>query len=263
MKYLTRIVTLSCVLLLPSLLFNSSIAATVEPTPANSASIVIGTSHTSGTLSLQFIKPVRWAQVLSQVQDAELEARWGQLTKPSEQAALEAQRSLVIADLQVLSQRWARQGKQGLLRASVELIAQLKALPLVARQTVNMDIDQVRLHARLNPLLSGSYQLQLPARANVVWVQGLVHLAGKRPFVNGGFAYDYARRLTLLPGAEKQQIWIIQPDGQIMSSPVDPFAPKFVGVAPGATLYVGFANLPAEFASLNQRIMTLFANREI
>ncbi|ART81797.1 hypothetical protein CBP31_03480 [Oceanisphaera profunda] len=264
MKHLAiSIFTLFSTLLLPSLLFNSPLAATAEPITTNRVSIVVRTPTTADALQLQFNQPVRWEQVLGQLQAAGLDARWGQLTKPSEQASLEIQRTLVITDLQVLGQRWARQGKHGLLRSSVELIAQLKTLPLVARQPVNLDIDQVRLQARLNPLLSGAYQLHLPPRSNVVWTQGLVHLAGKRPFVGGGFAYDYGRRLTLLPGAEKQQIWVIQPDGQVMSSPVDPFAPVFVGVAPGATLYVGFASLPAQFANLNQRIMTLFANREI
>ena len=264
MKHLAiRIFTLLAVLLLPSMLFNAPLAATANPLPANPVNIVVRTPATSSVLQLQFNQPVRWEQVLAQLQATGLDARWGQLTKPSEQIELEILRTLVITDLEVLGQRWGRQGKHGLLRASVELIAQLKALPLVPRQPVSMNIDQVRLYARFNPLLSGAYQLHLPPRSNVVWAQGLVHLPGKRPFVGGGFAYDYGRRLTLLSGAEQHQVWIIQPDGKIMSSPVDPFAPVFVGVAPGATLYVGFANLPTQFADLNQRIMTLFANREI
>lgn len=255
--------TLFSVFLLPSVLVDSPLAATVKDVSGNAVSIQVRTSTVPNALQLQFNQPVRWDQVLAQLQAAGLDARWGQLTKPSEQTEFDALRTQVITDLHVLGQRWARNGEHGLLRASVELVAQLKALPLASRQPVNMNIDQVRLHTRLNPLLSGAYQLHLPLRSSVVWVQGLIRLPGKRPFVGGSFAYDYGRRLSLLPGAEKQHIWIIQPDGQVMSSPVDPFAPQFMGVAPGATLYVGFASLPAEFADLNDRIMTLFANREI
>lgn len=269
MKYLALIYfSLFSVALWPFSVFNSAHAVTVPHTATATThsiavSVLVHTQLEGTVLQLQFTQPARWQQVLAQLQSAGLNARWAQLTKPSEQAELEAMRTRVLSDLHVLGQRWARQGKPGLLRSSVALSAQLGALPLVARQAVSMDYDQVRLNARFNPQLAGDYKLALHPRSTVVWAQGLVHLPGKRPFVGGAFAYDYGRRLSLLPGAEQQKIWIIQPDGQVMNSPVDPFSPQFVGVAPGATLYVGFADLPDEFADLDQRIMTLFTNREI
>lgn len=229
----------------------------------NMANVQISASAPSPSLILQFSQPPRWQQVLEELQARELDASWAQLTKPSEQAQLEQLRSELLSDLHTLGQTWARQGKYTLLNSAVAMAAQLTSLPLVARQDVSMSLDQVRLNANLNPLLRGDYQLQLAPRPDSVFAQGLVRLPGKRPFVNGGFAYDYGRRLSLLAGAEKNLVWIIQPDGQVMSSPVDPFSPEFIGVAPGATLYVGFAKLPKKFADLNQRIMTLFANREI
>lgn len=218
---------------------------------------------------LHYSQPVRWQQVLGTLQTKNIDPRWSQLMLTevnginSELMALEAEREQVLADLHVLGQRWARQGKNGLLRSTVALSSQLTDLPLVARQLVNMNYDQVRIYAKHNPLLTAHYQLAIHPRPTFIWAQGLVSLPGKRPLVDSAFAYDYGRRLNMLAGANGQQLWVIQPDGQIMTSPIDPFSPEFVGVAPGATLYVGFKKLPREFASLNQRIMTLFANREL
>lgn len=225
--------------------------------------VLVATPSSSSNLLLQFNQAIRWEQVLSELAARDINPNWGQLTKPSELAALEAERTQVLKDLHLLGQRWARQGKQDLLNSSVALAQQVRELSLVARQPVTMSYDLVRLKPRLNPLLQGDYVLTVSPRPTVVWAQGLVRVPGKRPFVAGGYAYDYARRLPLLKGGDAHQIWIIQPDGHILSSSVDAFAPEFVGVAPGATLFVGFAKLPKDFADLNQRIMTLFANREI
>ncbi len=254
---------------LPAALFNAAAAAIPEhqadtySTASSAVKVLVNTPLENSNLLVQFNQQVRWQQVLAELQARKLDAQWGQLSKPSELAALEAMRTKILKDLHVLGQQWAHKGKQGLLRASIELAEQISALPLVARQPVSMDYDLVRLNANFNPLLSGDYTLQISPRSNVVWVQGLVRLSGKRPFVGGAFAHDYGRRLSLLKGAEQNLLWIIQPDGEVMTSLIDPFAPEFVGVAPGATLYVGFAKLPRKYADLNQRIMTLFANREI
>lgn len=255
--------SLLSIALLPCTLLNSLQAATPHYISPTSVNVLVRSPTEADALKLQFNNSIRWQQVLAQLQTAQLDPSWSQLTKPSEQAKYESLRTQVLKDLHVLGQHWARKGKQGLLRSSVALANQIKDLSLVARQPVSNNYDLVRIDNHFNPLLSGDYELQLQPRPNVVWTQGLVRLSGKRPFVGAGFAYDYGRRLSLLAGAEKQRMWIIQPDGEITSSAVDPFAPQFVGVAPGATLYVGFASLPAEFSDLNQRIMTLFANREI
>ncbi|MGO1794012.1 MAG: capsule biosynthesis GfcC family protein [Oceanisphaera sp.] len=236
----------------------------ILPLQANSVSVTV-TPLAGDVWQWQQPQAVRWQQLLGQLQAKGIDARWSQLSLPSshpKRVALEAERTQVLSDLHTLGQYWARKGKQGLLRSTSALSTQLKNLPLTVSLPVNFNYDQVRINANDNPLLTEHYQLAIHPRATFVHVQGLVRLPGKRPFVDSAFAYDYGRRLSLLPGANGKKLWIIQPDGEVMTSPIDAFSPEFVGVAPGATLYVGFKALPAEFADLNQRIITLFANRE-
>ncbi|WP_417615581.1 capsule biosynthesis GfcC family protein [Oceanisphaera sp.] len=215
-------------------------------------------------LNQQYSQPVRWQQVLAALHEAGVDPRWSVLTSQAkdELAELTTLHRQVTDQLERLGQYWARKGNHGGLRSTYELLAQLRALPLAAYQPVSMDYDLVRLQPTHNPLLDGEYRLALRGRPDIVWAQGLVRLPGKRPFVGGAFAYDYGKRLSTLPEADSDNIWVIQPDGVIVSSGVDPFAPEFVGVAPGATLYVGFKHLPAGFDELNQQIMTLFANKK-
>ncbi|MGO2089986.1 MAG: capsule biosynthesis GfcC family protein [Oceanisphaera sp.] len=237
----------------------------ILPLQANSVSVTV-TPLAGDVWQWQQPQAVRWQQLLGQLQAKGIDARWSQLTLPAEHPnsmALEAERELILKDLHSLGQYWARKGKHGLLRSATELSTQIKTLPLVARLPVNFNYDQVRVNANDNPLLTEHYRLAIHPRPNFVWAQGLVRLPGKRPFVDSAFAYDYGRRLSLLPGANGKKLSIIQPDGEVMTSPIDAFSPEFVGVAPGATLFVGFKVLPAEFADLNQRIITLFANREL
>ncbi|MBO1518822.1 capsule biosynthesis GfcC family protein [Oceanisphaera pacifica] len=237
----------------------------ILPLQANSVSVTVQ-PIVGDAWQWQQPQAVRWQQLLAALQAKGVDARWAQLSLPAEHpktAALEVERARLLKDLHQLGQYWARNGKHGLLRSATELSAQIKNLPLVARLPVNFNYDQVRINANDNPLLTEHYQLAIHPRPTFVWAQGLVRLPGKRPFVDSAFAYDYGRRLNMLPGAEHNQVWIIQPDGHVMPSPIDPFAPEFVGVAPGATLFVGFKSLPRAFADINQRIMTLFANREL
>lgn len=225
------------------------------------ATISVSSNH---ALSQQYTQPVRWQQVLATLHAAGVDPRWAVLTSQSanEQAALAELQRQVTDQLERLGQYWARQGNQGGLRSAFELLTQVRTLSLAPYQPVSMDYDLVRLQPQHNPLLKGNYLLTLRDRPDFVWVQGAVRLPGKRPFVGGAFAYDYGKRLSTLPEADSNHIWVIQPDGVVMTSGVDPFAPEFVGVAPGATLYVGFKHLPAGFAELNRQIMTLFANRQ-
>ncbi|WP_298718181.1 capsule biosynthesis GfcC family protein [uncultured Oceanisphaera sp.] len=218
----------------------------------------------NSALNQQYTQPVRWQQVLASLHAAGVDPRWSVLTRQSEDklAELTELHRQVTDRLERLGQYWARQGNQGGLRSAYELLAQLHALPLAAYQPVSMDYDLVRLQPEQNPLLDGNYTITLRDRPDFVWAQGLIRLPGKRPFVGGAFAYDYGKRLSTLPEADSNNIWVIQPDGVVMTSGVDPFAPEFVGVAPGATLYVGFKQLPAAFTGLNRQIMTLLANRQ-
>lgn len=218
----------------------------------------------NGALNQQYAQPVRWQQVLATLHAAGVDPRWSVLTSQAEDesAELTELHHQVTDQLERLGQYWARQGNQGGLRSAYELLSQLRALSLAAYQPVSMDYDRVRLQPQHNPVLKGNYTITLRDRPDFVWAQGLIRLPGKRPFVGGSFAYDYGKRLSTLPEADSNHIWVIQPDGVVMTSSVDPFTPEFVGVAPGATLYVGFKHLPAGFADLNRQIMTLFANRQ-
>lgn len=224
------------------------------------ANVVVKLS--SGEPVLQAAEPVRWQQVLAALPGHAVNAPFSVLNKPAALAELEQLRSRVLARLHQLSQHWHHSGEPALAYAATELKGQLEALPLVARQPVSFDYDEVRLYAGSNPRLRGEFELLLRSRPDYVRAQGLVRLPGKRPFVGGAYAYDYGQRLVLLPGANEQTLYVIQANGEVVHSGTNPFNPEFVGVSPGATLFVGFASLPERFAGLEQDMITLFANQK-
>lgn len=221
----------------------------------------VSVSLNTGERVLESNTPLRWEQVLAALPGHGLNAPFSLLSKPAELAELEQLRTQVVAELNNLSQHWQHQGEPALAYGAFELAGQLERVTLVARQPVSFDYDEVRLYPASNPRLRGEHTLWLLPRPDYVRAHGLVRLPGKRPFMGGGYAHDYGQRLVLLPGAKQGRLHIIQPNGEVVTSRIDPFNPEFVGVAPGATLFVGFADLPDEFAGLEQHIITLLANQ--
>ena len=160
----------------------------------------------------------------------------------------------------VISERQAtavNAGRQQALLASLDALAaeesgddaaavnalrrQVQALKVTGRQLVNLDPDYVRLEAGANPPLEGHYSLWVGPQPNTITVFGLVSQPGKKAFTPGRDLVSYLDEMSLLSGAEKNEAWLIYPNGRTQKVPVAYWNRRHVEPTPGSTLFVGFA----------------------
>lgn len=170
-----------------------------------------------------------------------------------QQYLVHQQRQTVIAQLE----QHARVAPAELARQIRTLVALLARANLAARQVLQLDPDLLRLRPELNPLLTGSYLLVVPPRPAHVDVLGLVASPGRQPWRSDATANHYLQQAQPLAGAEKNQALIIQPDGVIQLAPIAYWNHQPLAIAPGATLFLGFAGDDA----LNMRVAELLVQR--
>lgn len=143
------------------------------------------------------------------------------------------------------------------------MIAQLSNTQFAFREDVSFNLDDVRLHPKKNPLLTGKFQLILPARPDHFWVYGAteedIPLA---VFIHDGLSLrDYFATIESSNPEGKYRPWIIQPD-QTLYRTKDMYwkgTPYFL--APGAVVFIGLKNLPTKFKNLNKEIAHLLTYR--
>lgn len=140
---------------------------------------------------------------------------------------------------------------------------QLQKMQITGRQFVSLDPDVVRTAEGANPRLEGVYTLYTFPRAQTVTVLGAVSNGGEQPWRPGTSVGDYLQSCSRLPGADKNEVAIIHPDGRIESAPVAYWNARHREAEPGSLLWVGFspAMLPEAFRPLNQQIQSLLTKR--
>ncbi|WP_220710920.1 capsule biosynthesis GfcC family protein [Enterobacter cancerogenus] len=119
---------------------------------------------------------------------------------------------------------------------------QLQALKVTGRQTINLDLDVVRVAEKGNPALEGEYTLWLPTQPSTVTVMGLISTPGKKPFTPGRDVASYLDEQSLLSGADNSYAWIVYPDGHTQKAPVAYWNKRHIEPMPGSVIFVGFAD---------------------
>jgi hypothetical protein len=140
---------------------------------------------------------------------------------------------------------------------------QVQALNVTGRQIVNLDPDFVRVEAAANRPLEGSYTLWVGPQPSTITVFGLVSSPGKKPFTPGRDVMSYLDEMSLLSGAEKNDAWLIYPNGRTEKVPVAYWNRRHVEPMPGSTIFVGFS--PAlwgdRYETLNADILYSLTHR--
>lgn len=147
--------------------------------------------------------------------------------------------------------------------AVASLRRQVEALKVTGRQQVNLDPDYVRVEAGANPPLQGNYTLWVGQQPGTISVFGLVSSPGKKPFTPGRDVVSYLDEMSLLSGAEKNDAWLIYPNGRTQKVPVAYWNRRHVEPMPGSVIFVGFS--PAlwgdRYETLNADILHSLTHR--
>lgn len=143
------------------------------------------------------------------------------------------------------------------------VLRQVQALKVTGRQIVNLDPDFVRVEAAANRPLEGSYTLWVGPQPGTITVFGLVSSPGKKPFTPGRDVVGYLDEMSLLSGAEKNDAWLIYPNGHTQKVPVAYWNRRHVEPMPGSIIFVGFS--PAlwgdRYETLNADILYSLTHR--
>ncbi|NAX46762.1 hypothetical protein CAG70_07100 [Photobacterium halotolerans] len=147
-------------------------------------------------------------------------------------------------------------------------LAQSLASPLPGERIfLPLDSDRVRIVPDNNPALNGPFVLRFATRPNTVKVTGALKLpAGNTadislPWQERQDAAGYLKQLQALSVANRDTVWVIQPDGKAEQHSIAYWNRQHKDIAPGAILYLAFTDLPASAKSLNTQIIHLLSQR--
>jgi len=130
------------------------------------------------------------------------------------------------------------------------------------RYFISLDNDKIRLESQLNPLLKGTYKLITPPRPRQVFVIGTLQAITSVTHQNGAIPLAYLDAVSLPSGSDITHVFIIQPDGHVISYSNPTWQNNKSYLAPGAIILSGFQSLPDEYALLNRQIAELLRYME-
>ncbi|MCH4880449.1 hypothetical protein EQV97_24145 [Pseudomonas sp. TMW22090] len=119
------------------------------------------------------------------------------------------------------------------------LIDKVQAMPVTGRRVAQLDPVRVELNRGDNQYLSNGDVLLYPPRPNTVKVVGAVIGECELPYQPLQPAVSYLKKCLRDPGADKDLLFVIQPDGRVFLEGIALWnETKSVPPAPGAQIYV-------------------------
>ncbi|MEL6114346.1 capsule biosynthesis GfcC family protein [Photobacterium sp. SP02] len=180
--------------------------------------------------------------------------------------ALALQQQTADRQIRALADHW-RYHRPAASETLIQL-AQSLASPLPGERIfLPLDSDRVRIVPENNPALNGPFVLRLATRPNTVKVTGAIKLpAGNTadislPWQERQDAAGYLKQIQALSVANRDYVWVIQPDGKAEQHSIAYWNRQDKDIAPGAILYLAFTDLPASAKSLNSQIIHLLSQR--
>lgn len=179
------------------------------------------------------------------------------LLRESERQTQQRLKAGVQHDLGILGER------EGAVFAPLQ--AWVAGLPVTGRIPVNGDLRRLDRKSKDNLPLQAGDRLVVPVRPDTVQVVGAVNAPCAIAFQPLAPLAHYLAQCTSLPGANRDWVWLVQPDGHIQRRPQALWNAdgQQVYAAPGATLVVGIDDrrLGKDLTSLNDELALLAATQ--
>ncbi|KJY79077.1 capsule biosynthesis GfcC D2 domain-containing protein [Vibrio nigripulchritudo] len=196
-------------------------------------------------LNLSYMVPARLSQVISDTQAQSKE----NLFFPAAILASRSKQEEVDALRHSISKQLTRKNSDD----SSKMLNQLTYFQYVGREWVNTDFDELRLKPKLNPLLSGSYDLYVSPRKNTVHILGYVKNSESLPIASSQDLTHYLDSVEALTSGDLDELYIIHSDGTVIKTELGYWQPKRYYLSPGAKIFVGSEDNP----NLNKEIAEL------
>ncbi|UVM48507.1 capsule biosynthesis GfcC family protein [Pseudomonas sp. B21-015] len=190
-----------------------------------------------------------------------LGAAWLHRSLVDKQARLKAG---VLFDLKLLQRGALLDGKNTRAELSTRLYEQVAQLSVTGRQVAVLDPIAVEVGFARNALLDDGDRLIYPERPSTVEILGAVAQPCRVPYRALLEARVYARDCTILDDAERDYLWLIQPDGQVRRVGVAAWNREDgVVAAPGSRILVPIRSddLETPTPELNQQLAEFLATQ--
>lgn len=200
---------------------------------------VTGAIARPGTYALTDAPRLADAAKLAQV-DPEAYALGASWSQQSQLLSQRRERAGLLYELEVIRQQAAAAGDDAMIAASRSLRDWLQSMPLTGRRLVHtLDPSQLAISDADNFPLDDGDQLSYPKRPASVRVVGAVVHACILPQIGLKAATDYLAECAPSSAADKELLYVIQPDGQVSELGIALWnrSPPMV-LAPGAIIYV-------------------------
>lgn len=172
----------------------------------------------------------------------------------------EALRKQVLDKLAKLS----LEAEKPLQQAFQMLAADIESWHLAKRVAINLDFDLARVNPSANPRFEpGQYHLTLSTRPTQVHIFGAINRTVEVPHLGSALVPQYLSQLQLSPFADRQRVWIMQPDATFNEVLIQAWANQSAQVMPGAVIFIPFAAniFNKDIDRLNTLLLALAVNR--
>lgn len=146
------------------------------------------------------------------------------------------------------------------------LASEIAAWQVAQRVSIKIDYERARVQLAFNPRFeAGHYQLLLQPRPNDVLFFGALSRSTNLDHRSATPLQYYLNDLPFSKNADRQNLYIIQPHGQVVRVTWQQLREQHIEVIPGAMVFVPFRTswFSGDFARLNQQILALAVNRVI
>lgn len=151
------------------------------------------------------------------------------------------------------------------LKQAYQLLAEdIKDWRLAKRLAISLDFDLARVNPAANPRFEpGQYHLTLSTRPTQVHIFGAINRTVEVPHLGSAFVQQYVSQLPLSAFADKQRVWIMQPDATFNEVLIQSWANQSAQVMPGAVIFIPFAAniFNKDIDRLNTLLLALAVNR--
>lgn len=192
-----------------------------------------------------------------------LGAAWLHRSLEDQQARLKAG---VLFDLKLLQRGALLDGKDTRADLSARLYEQIERLPVTGRQVAVLDPIAVEVGFARNALLDDGDRLVYPVRPSTVEILGAVAQPCHVPYRALQEVRVYVRDCPILNDAERDYLWLIQPDGQVRRVGVAAWNREDgIVAAPGSRILVPIRSDDLEMPTpeLNQQLAEFLATQPL
>lgn len=151
----------------------------------------------------------------------------------------------------------------GALHALRNLQKDLASWEVGKRIAIPLDYDLARLKEKFNPRFDpGSFQLQLMTRPQSVLIEGAVQQSETRSLTSPSSLLSYCKQLPFQEFANKDIVWVVQPDGQTFTVGVAYWNQQYKEIMPGSQIIIPFNDsLYPQLTTINRHLLALAQSR--